>query len=89
VPTVAEAGVPGYQSVAWYGLLGPRDMPEALVRRIADEAVRATKSEAVKGIVAGQGGDMVGGNPREFADFIAAERARYAAIVQAAGMMVE
>lgn len=89
VPTVAEAGVPGYQSVAWYGLVGPRDMPEALVKRIADEAVRATKSEAVKGIVAGQGGDMVGGSPREFADFIAAERTRYAAIVQAAGMAVE
>lgn len=89
VPTVAEAGVPGYASVAWYGLVGPKGMPEALVKRIADEAVRATKSEAVKGIVAGQGGDMVGGSPQEFADFIAAERTRYAAIVQAAGMMVE
>jgi len=89
LPTVAEAGVPGYQSVAWYGLVGPRDMSEALVKRLADEAVRATKSEAVKGIVASQGGDIAGSSPREFADFIAAERQRYAAIVQAAGMMVE
>ncbi len=89
LPTVSEAGVPGYQSVAWYGLVGPRDMPEALVKRLADEAVRATRSEAVKGIVASQGGDIAGSNPREFADFIAAERQRYAAIVQAAGMMVE
>ncbi len=89
VPTVAEAGVPGYQSVAWYGLVGPKEMPEALVQRIAEEAVRATRSEGAKGIVASQGGDMVGSTPRGFADFIAAERARYAAIVQAAGMMVE
>lgn len=89
VPTVSEAGVPGYQSVAWYGLVGPRDMPAALVSRIAGEAIRATKSEAVKGIVAGQGGDIVGSGPKEFADFIAAERKRYAPIVQAAGMMVD
>lgn len=89
LPTVAEAGVPGYASVAWYGLVGPRGMPDALVQRIADEAVRATKSEGLKGIVAGQGGDIVASNPKEFADFIAAERTRYAAIVQAAGMMVE
>lgn len=89
LPTVAEAGIAGYQSVAWYGLVGPKGMPEALVQRIADEATRAIRSEAVKGIVASQGGDMVGGGPRAFADFIAAERARYAAIVQAAGMVVE
>ncbi|MBV9836038.1 MAG: tripartite tricarboxylate transporter substrate binding protein [Alphaproteobacteria bacterium] len=89
LPTVSEAGIPGYQSVAWYGLVGPRDMSEALVKRIADEAVRATKTEAVKGIVASQGGDIAGSSPQEFADFIAAERKRYAAIVQAAGMTVE
>jgi tripartite-type tricarboxylate transporter receptor subunit TctC len=89
LPTVSEAGIPGYQSVAWYGLVGPRDMSEPLVKRIADEAARATKSEAIKGIVASQGGDIAGSSPQEFADFIAAERKRYAAIVQAAGMTVE
>jgi tripartite-type tricarboxylate transporter receptor subunit TctC len=89
LPTVAEAGVPGYASVAWYGLVGPKGMPDALVKKIADETVRASKTDGVKGIVAGQGGDMVAGSPKEFADFIAAERTRYAAIVQAAGMMVE
>jgi tripartite-type tricarboxylate transporter receptor subunit TctC len=89
LPTVAEAGVPGYQSVAWYGLLGPKAMPADLVKKIADEAVRASKTEGVKTVVAGQGGDMVAGSPAEFADFIAAERKRYETIVREAGMTVE
>src|SRR5262249_19091670 len=45
LPTVDEAGVKGYQSVAWYGLVGPKDMPADLVNRIADEAVRAAATD--------------------------------------------
>jgi tripartite-type tricarboxylate transporter receptor subunit TctC len=89
LPTVAEAGVPGYESVAWYGLLGPKGMPPELVKRIADETVRACATEGAKSIVAGQGGDMVAGTPAEFADFIVAERKRYEAIVREANMTVE
>jgi tripartite-type tricarboxylate transporter receptor subunit TctC len=89
LPTVAEAGVLGYQSVAWYGLLGPKGMPADLVNKIADEAVKASKTEGVKTVVAGQGGDMVAGSPAEFAGFIAAERKRYETIVREAGMTVE
>ena len=89
LPTVAEAGVPGYESVAWYGLLGPKDMPPDLVKKIADEAVRACATEGAKSVVASQGGDMVASSPAAFADFIVAERARYAAIVRDAGMTVE
>ena len=89
LPTVAEAGVPGYESVAWYGLLGPKDMPPDLVKKIADETVRACATEGAKSVVASQGGDMVASSPAAFADFIMAERARYAAIVRDAGMTVE
>lgn len=89
LPTVAEAGVPGYESVAWYGLLGPKGMPPDLVKKIADETVRACASEGAKSVVAAQGGDMVAGTPAAFADFIVAERTRYAAIVREAGMTVE
>ena len=89
LPTVAEAGVPGYESVAWYGLLGPKDMPPDLVRKIADESVRACATDGAKSVVASQGGDMVASSPAAFAEFILAERARYAAIVRDAGMTVE
>ena len=89
LPTVDEAGVPGYQSVAWYGLVGPKDMPPDLVKKIADEAVRAASTEGAKSVVAQQGGDMVASTPVEFAAFIEAERRRYEAIVREAGMTVE
>ena len=89
LPTVAEAGVPGYQSVAWYGLVGPRGMPADLVKKIADEAQRAAATEGARSVVAQQGGDMVASTPAEFASFIEAERARYETIVRDAGMTVD
>ncbi len=89
LPTVAEAGVPGYQSVAWYGLIGPKGMPPELVEKIAAEAKRAAATEGAKSVVAQQGGDVVAGTPAEFAAFIETERTRYAAIVKEAGMVVE
>ncbi len=89
LPTVAEAGVPGYQSVAWYGLVGPKGMSPELVKRISDETVRACATEGARSVIAAQGGDMVASTPAEFADFILAERKRYEAIVRESGMSVE
>jgi len=89
VPTVDEAGVPGYQSVAWYGLVGPKGMPTEILKKISEAVMKAAHTSAVKAVVANQGGDVVASTPQEFADFIQAERARYAPIVREAGMMVE
>ncbi len=89
LPTVDEAGVRGYQSVSWYGLIGPKGMPPSLVTKIADEAARAANTEAAKSVVAQQGGDIVASRPEEFATFIRAERTRYAAIVRDSGMSVD
>jgi tripartite-type tricarboxylate transporter receptor subunit TctC len=89
LPTVDEAGVPGYQSVAWYGLIGPKALSSELVKKIANEAVRAAATEGAKSVVAQQGGDMVASTPSEFAAFIVAERSRYEAIVRDAGMTVD
>jgi tripartite-type tricarboxylate transporter receptor subunit TctC len=89
LPTVDEAGVPGYQSVAWYGLVGPKGMPTDILKKISEAVMKAADTSAVKAVVATQGGDVVASTPQEFADFIQAERARYAPIVREAGMMVE
>jgi tripartite-type tricarboxylate transporter receptor subunit TctC len=89
VPTVDEAGVPGYQSVAWYGLIGPKGMPNQILEKLSAAVIKAAHSSAVTGVVAQQGGDVVASTPQEFADFIQAERTRYAPIVREAGMMVE
>ena len=89
VPTVAEAGVPGYQSVAWYGLVGPKNMPDALLKKLGEETIRAVAAPGVRAVISTQGGVAVGGTPAEFADFITAERKRYETIVREAGMTVE
>jgi tripartite-type tricarboxylate transporter receptor subunit TctC len=89
LPTVDEAAVKGYQSVAWYGLVGPKDMSPELVKKIAVQAVRAAATEGAKSVVAQQGGDMVASTPAAFAEFILAERKRYETIVREAGMTVE
>ncbi|HTR82851.1 MAG TPA: tripartite tricarboxylate transporter substrate binding protein [Reyranella sp.] len=89
LPTVDEAGVPGYQSVAWYGLVAPKGLPAELLSKISAEVSRAGQSDAVKSVVATQSGVMVASTPDAFADFIKSERARYAGIVRDAGMTVE
>ena len=72
-----------------FGLVGPKDMPPDLVKKIADEAIRAASTEGAKSVVAQQGGDMVASTPAAFAEFILAERKRYETIVRDAGMTVE
>jgi tripartite-type tricarboxylate transporter receptor subunit TctC len=89
VPTVAEAGVPGYQSVAWYGLVGPKNMADALLKKLSEETIRAVAAPSVRAVISTQGGVAVGGTPAEFAEFITAERKRYETIVREAGMTVE
>jgi tripartite-type tricarboxylate transporter receptor subunit TctC len=89
VPTVDEAGVPGYQSVAWYGVVGPKDMPPEVLKKISEEVVRAANTDSVKSVIASQGGDLVAGSPSEFRSFIDAERKRYETIVREAGISVD
>jgi tripartite-type tricarboxylate transporter receptor subunit TctC len=89
VPTVAEAGVPGYQSVAWYGLVGPKNLPAPVLSKLSEETIRAVAAPSVRAVISTQGGVAVGGTPAEFAGFITAERKRYETIVREAGMTVE
>ena len=89
VPTVDEAGVKGYQSVAWYGLVGPKNMPPELLRKISDEVMRAAGSPGVRSVISTQGGELVCGSPADFAAFIAAERQRYETIVRESGMTAD
>jgi tripartite-type tricarboxylate transporter receptor subunit TctC len=89
VPTVDEAGVAGYQSVAWYGVIGPKGIPPDVMRKISEEVVRAIHSAPVRKVIDAQGGDVVAGTPAQFQEFIAAERKRYGEIVRSARIVVE
>jgi tripartite-type tricarboxylate transporter receptor subunit TctC len=89
VGTVAEQGYPGFETSQWYGLIGPAGLPEAIVDRLAAESVQAAKSEAVQRQLAADSAEAVGSTPKEFADYIAKEQARWKEVVQKAHVKVE
>jgi tripartite-type tricarboxylate transporter receptor subunit TctC len=89
LPSVSEAGLPGYESVAWYGIVAPRDLPAAVRAKLEAEVAKAIESEAVRSVVDAQGGDLAGGGSAAFARFILAERNRYQEIVRTAGITVD
>jgi len=86
LPTIAEGGIPGYDASGWYGLLAPAGTPSDVVRRLNAEVTRILREPAVVERLAGQGADPAGGPPEAFGQFIAAEIAKWAKLVKAAGM---
>jgi len=89
MPTVAEAALPGYQSIAWYGLVGPRGLPAPVLKKLSEEVSRIIKSKAVTENLTAQGADPVGNSPAEFGAFIRAETKRYEKVVRDAGVTTE
>ena len=77
IPTVAESGVPGYQSDAWYGVLLPARTPADIVQRLNREIRTILKTADFSEKVASQGAEVTGSTPEEFADFMRAEIAKW------------
>lgn len=86
VPTIAEAGVPGYAMSNWYGLLVPSATPRANLMKLNAEIVRILNLPDIKDRLTGQGAILVGSSPEEFAAFLRTEMATAAKIVKASGM---
>jgi len=84
VGTVAEQGYPGFETSQWYGLNGPAKMPEAIVRRLTEEAAKAAKSPKVLERFAADDAEAVGSTPAEYAAFIKKEQERWSKVVRAA-----
>ena len=86
VPTVAEAGVPGYEATNWYGLLAPAKTPAAVIDRINREMTAALKAPEVAEGLKSRGIDAAPNSPAEFAAFIRAETAKWRPIVLQSGI---
>lgn len=86
LPTIAEAGVPGYQTTTWYGLLAPANTPAAIVNRLSDEMKKAIEAPDVKNRVLNDGAEPRGSSPKQFQTHLAAEMKRAAEIVKRAGI---
>jgi tripartite-type tricarboxylate transporter receptor subunit TctC len=84
VPTLAEAGMPGYDAGIWIGLLAPAGTPSAIVEKLSAAANAALSTEEVRNALKRQGTDPLGGTPKEFADFIRADIEKWVAVLAAA-----
>ena len=89
LPTMAEAGVSDYESVAWVGLFFPAATPRAIVSKLQQEVSRGLQSPAVKGQLEDLGYVVVGSTPEEFQVFVKNEIDKSAAIVKTAGVKAD
>jgi tripartite-type tricarboxylate transporter receptor subunit TctC len=89
VPTVAEQGYPGFETSQWYGIIGPAGMPDAIVKRLADEAAKAVRAKDVQEKFAADSATVVGDTPQEFAAFIRQEQYRWEGVIKAAGIKAD
>jgi tripartite-type tricarboxylate transporter receptor subunit TctC len=89
VPTVSEAGLAGYDSTQWYGVLAPAGTAREIVARLHDEIVRALRDAEVGKRLAADGAEPVGSSPEEFAAFIKSESEKWAKVANAAGIKPE
>lgn len=89
LPTVAEAGLRGFEVIGWFGWLAPAATPRAIVNRLHTELVRALKQPNVRDTLLSQSTEPVGNSPQEFAAFMRSEHAKWAKIIKAANVKVE
>ena len=84
VPTVVEAGVPGYVVTGWYGMFVPAATPAPIVATLHAATVKALRSKDVTERLSNEAAEIVAGTPREFADFLKTEIAKWAAVIRKA-----
>ena len=89
VPTIAESGVPGYESLQWYGLLAPTGTPQEIIARLNRETVAVLRTPAIVARLANDGAEVVAGTPEEFGAYIRAETEKWAKVAKAAGIKPE
>jgi tripartite-type tricarboxylate transporter receptor subunit TctC len=89
IPTIAEAGVPGYDTGVWWGLLGPANMSAELVAKLSHDFVAAVNAPAVKDRLGSLGASPIGGSPQQFEAQIRADYDKWGPIIKAAGIKPE
>jgi len=89
LPTIAEAGVPGYEAAAWFGLLAPAGTPRDIVDKLAEETAKILGMPDVREKLAAQGAEPVGNSPEAFGAFVRAEIAKWAKVIKESGATAE
>jgi tripartite-type tricarboxylate transporter receptor subunit TctC len=89
VPTMIEAGVPGFEVQNWQGLVAPAQTPAAIVKLLNETTNKALADPAIREQMTGQGNEIGGGTPEQFAALVRSESVRWGKLVQAANMKPE
>jgi tripartite-type tricarboxylate transporter receptor subunit TctC len=89
LPTVAEAGLPGYAAVGWFGLLAPAATPKAIVAQLSRDANRVLGERETRERMETLGAEPAGNAPEEFARFIRADLAKWTRLSREAGLKLE
>jgi tripartite-type tricarboxylate transporter receptor subunit TctC len=89
IPTVAESGVPGYETIAWGGVIGPANLPKEIVARLHAEIRTALASPALQERYRNLDTEIDGGTPEEFLALVRRETPKWAAVVKRAGAKVD
>jgi len=89
VPTVAEAGVPGYALTNWFGLLAPTATPKDVVSRLNTDILQVLKDPEIRKRIAEMGADVVGNSAEEFGAAMRAESAQWAEVIRSANIKAE
>jgi tripartite-type tricarboxylate transporter receptor subunit TctC len=89
VPTIAEAGVPGYEATNWFSLLAPAGTPQPIIDRVQQEIIRALRAADVRERLAAEGADLIGSTSDELADYMKSETEKWARVIKSAGIKTE
>ena len=89
LPTIAEAGVPGYEAGAWFGLLAPAGTPKQIVAQLSAESARILKLPDISKRISELGAEPVGSTPEQFAELIKTEIAKWAKVIKDANVELQ
>ena len=89
IPTLSEAGLPGFDLMSWFGLLAPAGTPRPIITRLNAETIKALNTPEMKSAIAAMGAEIMAGSPEQFADHIKSQIARFGAIARTAGIKLE
>ncbi len=90
VPTLDEAGLPGYEAGVWWGLLAPAGTPAAVVDQLQQAVAGSLKTSEIRSrLMAAEGAEVIANAPKEFAQFLEKETAKWAGVIKAAGIKLD